>query len=146
MASEEIWRWGPITRQNALGAAAITPGDLLEVLTTAGADQGKVRPHATAAGRADPLFADRNVPYGGGLDTAYAAGDSVVTLAPSVGTRICARVASGVAIARGQALESAGNGTLRPVTTGVVVAVADEDELATGDPTPGRLIVRIVAN
>lgn len=140
-----IWRWGPVTRGNAIAASAILPGDLIEVITAAGADQGKVRRHATAAGRADPLFAECNWPYGGGLSDAYAAGDSVPLLAPGVGSIVVARCATGLAIPRGQTLESAGDGTLRLVTTGLVVGAATEAEAATGDPSPGYVQVRITA-
>ena len=143
--SQMVWRWGPITRSNAIAASAILPGDLLEVITAAGVDQGKVRRHSAAAGRADPLFADINWPYGGGLADAYAAGDSVPTLAPSVGSVIFARCATGAAIPEGQVLESAGDGTLRAVTTGVAVGATVETEAATGDPSPGHIQVRIVA-
>jgi hypothetical protein len=141
----QIWRWGPVTRGNAIAASAILPGDLVEVITAAGADQGKVRRHATAAGRADPMFADCNWPYGGGLADAYAAGDSVPLLAPSVGSIVFARCATGIAIPRGQTLESAGDGTLRLTTTGVVVGAAAEAESTVGEPSPGYLRVRITA-
>ena len=143
--NQQIMRWGPCNQAHATAQAAITPGDLIEIIPTAGADLGKVRPHSTAAGRAAPLFADGNWQFGKGQDDAYAAGDTVPTLAPAAGARIVARCASGTAITVGTALESAGAGLLRAATTGVIVAEAMEAELATGDPTPGRLVVRIVA-
>jgi hypothetical protein len=145
VANEQIMRWGPCTQAHATAQAAITPGDLIEIIPTAGADNGKVRPHSTAAARAAPLFADGNWQFGKGQDDAYAAGETVPTLAPSAGARIYARCASGTAITVGTPLESAGTGLLRAATTGVPVAEAMEAELATGDPTPGRLLVRIVA-
>lgn len=146
MANEQIMRWGPCSQAHATAQAAITPGDLVEIIPTAGADLGKVRPHSTASGRAAPLFADGNWQFGKGQDDAYAAGDTVPTLAPSVGARLLARCASGTAITVGTPLESAGNGLLRAVvTTGIIVAEAMEAELATGDPSPGRILVRIVA-
>lgn len=149
MANENILRWGPCNQAHATAQAAITPGDLIEVIAAAGADLGKVRPHATAAGRAAPLFADGNWQFGKGQDDAYAAGDLVPTLAPTPGARIFARCAIGTAITVGTPLESAGAGLLRVLTTGatpgVAVAEAMEAELASGDPTPGRILVRIIA-
>lgn len=151
MDNDMIRRWGVMTQQtfqaaSTVAAGSLLPGSLLEIILTAGADHGTVRLHSTATGRADPLFADLNSPYGGGRADAYKAGDSVCTLAPSVGSLVFARCATGVSISRGQGLESAGNGTLQPVTTGSVVAVADEDESTVGEPSPGWLIVRIVAH
>jgi hypothetical protein len=143
--NDQIMRWGPCNQYHATAQAVITPGDLIEVIPTAGADLGKVRRHSTAAARAAPLFADGNWQFGKGADDNYAAGDTVPTLAPSAGARIFARCAIGVAITKGSPLESAGNGLLRPATTGVIVAEAMEDESTVGEPTPGRLLVRIVA-
>ena len=146
MANEQIFRTSTAGARHALAAAAITPGDLVEVIAAAGADLGKVQPHATASGRAAPLFADGNWQFGKGQDDAYAAGDTVPYRAPSVGEAVLARCASGVAITVGTPLESAGAGLLRAVvTTGVIIAEALEAELASSDPTPGRILVRIVA-
>lgn len=143
--NDQVMRWGPCNQAHATAQAAITPGDLIEIIPTAGADKGKVRRHSTAAGRADPLFADGNWQFGKDARDEYAAGDTVPTLAPAPGARIFARCATGVAITVGTPLESAGNGLLRAATTGPVVAVAMEDESTVGEPTPGRLLVRIVA-
>jgi hypothetical protein len=145
MPNEAILRHGDGNQSHATAQAAITPGDLVEVIAAAGADLGKVKKHATAGGRAAPLFADGNWQFGTGQDDAYAAGDTVPLLAPGVGARVLARCATGVLITRGTALESAGNGLLRALSTGVALAEALEDELVTGEPTPGRLLVRIVA-
>jgi hypothetical protein len=142
-------RWGPCNQGHATAQDAILPGDLIEVIATAGDDNGKVRRHATAAARAAPLFADGNWQFGKGIDDAYAAGETVPTLEPSVGARIAARCAPGTAITPGTPLESAGAGLLRALTTGatpgVPVAEALEAELASGDPTPGRILVRVIA-
>ena len=82
MANDMVLRWGPCNVSNAIAAASITPGDLIEVIATAGATNGQVQRHATAAARAAPLFANINSPYGGGLTTDYAANETVITLAP----------------------------------------------------------------
>lgn len=145
MANEQIFRTDSTGARHGTAQAAITPGDLIEVIGAAGADLGKVRPHSTAAGRAAPLFADGNWQFGKGQDDAYAAGDTVSYRAPAPGEAVLARCAALAAITLGTALESAGNGLLRAATTGVVVAEALEAELLTADPTPGRILVRIVA-
>lgn len=144
--NQQIFRTDSTGARHATAQAAILPGDLIEVIPTAGADLGKVQRHATASGRAAPLFADGNWQFGKGINDAYAAGDTVPYRAPSVGEAVYARCASGVAITVGTPLESAGAGLLRAVvTTGVIIAEALEAELASGDPTPGRIVVRIVA-
>ena len=143
--TEQIMRWGPCNQYHATAQAAIMPGDLIEVIAATGADNGKVRRHSTAGGRAAPLFADGNWQFGKSKSDAYAAGDTVPTLAPSVGARIFARCTVGVLIENGTPLESAGAGLLRAATTGVVIAEAMEAENTTGEPSPGWLLVRIVA-
>jgi len=145
MPNQQIMRWGPCNQAHATAQALITPGDLIEMIATPGADNGKVRAHGTAAGRAAPLFADGNWQFGKCIDDVYPVGDTVFTLAPSPGARIFARCATGTAIPLGTPLESAGNGLLRAATTGPIVAEAWEAELASGDPSPGRIVVRIVA-
>ena len=143
--NQQIFRTDSTGARHATAQAAILPGDLIEVIPTAGADLGKVRRHATAAARAAPLFADGNWQFGKGIDEAYAAGDTVPYRAPAPGEAVYARCAVGTAITTGTALESAGAGLLRAFAAGVVIAEALESELVSGDPTPGRIIVRIVA-
>lgn len=143
--NQQIFRTDSTGARHATAQAAITAGDLIEVIPTAGADLGKVRRHATAAARAAPLFADGNWQFGKGIDDAYAAGDTVPYRAPSPGEAVYARCAVGTAITTGTPLESAGAGLLRAFAAGVVIAEALESELVSGDPTPGRIVVRIVA-
>lgn len=146
MANQQIFRTDSTGARHAIAQEAIMPGDLIEVIPTAGADLGKVRLHSTAAGRAAPLFADGNWQFGKGIDDAYAVGDTVSYRAPRVGEAVYARCAVGTAITPGTPLESGGDGTLRAVlTTGVIVAEALEAESVLNDPTPGRIVVRIVA-
>ena len=143
--NQQIFRTESTGARHATAQAAILPGDLIEVIPTAGADLGKVRRHATAAARAAPLFADGNWQFGKGIDDAYAAGDTVPYRAPQPGEAVYARCAVGTAITTGTPLESAGAGLLRAFAAGVVIAEALESELVSGDPTPGRIVVRIVA-
>lgn len=90
--------------------AALTPGHLVEVLST-----GKVRKHALAVGgKAVPMFAVENYLVGRDLNTAYAQDDTVQCEVYSPGTEINALLApSCPAIVVGDFLESAGDGTLR---------------------------------
>ena len=143
--NQQIFRTDSTGARHATAQAAILPGDLIEVIPTAGADLGKVRRHATAAARAAPLFADGNWQFGKGIDDAYAAGDTVPYRAVQPGEAVYARCAVGTAITTGTALESAGAGLLRAFAAGVVIAEALESELVSSDPMPGRIVVRIVA-
>lgn len=143
--NQQIFRTDSTGARHATAQAAILPGDLIEVIPTAGADLGKVRRHATAAARAAPLFADGNWQFGKGIDDAYAAGDTVPYRAPAPGEAVYARCAVGTAITTGTPLESAGAGLLRAFAAGVIIAEALESELVSSDPTPGRIVVRIVA-
>ena len=58
-------------RKEAIANAAITPGDLVEVMST-----GKLRVHAGAGLTAAPKFAVENEVVGGDINKAYAADDT----------------------------------------------------------------------
>lgn len=90
--------------------AAITPGHLVEVMTT-----GKIRAHATAGGvRPARWFAREQAYTGKGIDTAYASLDTVPVLDCKPGDVVYALLpASAAAVVIGDLLESAGDGTLR---------------------------------
>lgn len=97
-------------RYEYVANAAITPGHLVEVMST-----GKIRKHATAGGVSPSRwFADLEEYAGGTIDTAYAGGDQVPVLSCRPGDRVYATVAAGAAaIVIGDVLESAGDGSLR---------------------------------
>ena len=120
---------GSSNRTHATAQAAILPGDLIEVIPTAGADNGKVRRHATAAARAAPLFADGNWQFGKGRAMPTPPAIPCRTARSSRARRMFARCAVGTAITTGTPLESAGAGLLRAFATGVVIAEAMESEL-----------------
>lgn len=93
--------------KEALAAAAITPGHLIEHNSTT------VRVHATAQGRAQKLFALENIADAKGIDDAYITGEGVRYLTAQRGDEIYALVAAGTAaIALNASLASAGDGTL----------------------------------
>ena len=145
MPNQQIFLTNSTGAFKATAQAAVTPGDLVEIIPTAGADNGKVRPQVTAAARCAPLFADGNWQFGKGIDDTWAIGDTVAYRAPNVGELVQARCAVGTGITLGTVLESAGAGLLRALAAGVAVAEAVEAELAAADPTPGRIRVRILA-
>lgn len=96
----------------AVGSGAITPGHLLE--RDSG---GTVSVHSSAAGVASPMFAREEEYVGGGISTAYASGDTIPFYVGRKGDQFYAILADDVVVSVGELLESAGDGTLRPVDT-----------------------------
>jgi len=108
----------------AASGTAIVPGMLLEIAS------GEVQEHSTAAGTASKMFALPNICTGGTIDTVYAVGDLVRYGTFSSGQEINAFVADGAsAIAEGDPLESAGDGTLRKVATAAATANTSRDSI-----------------
>lgn len=101
-------------RKEGIASSAITPGHLVAF---GGANDLQV--HSTAAGNARKAFAVENDLIGNGIDDAYAAGDQVQYNVFRPGDEVYALVADGApAISKNDALESAGDGTLRKITPG----------------------------
>jgi hypothetical protein len=134
-------------RKEAEAGGTITPGHLIAFNST-----GKFVVHATALVKAAPIFAVENdVPTTSQLagtdpspsiDTNYVSGDFVQGEVCHPGVEINALVAAAApAIAVGDLLESAGNGTLRKFTTGIVVGVALEALDNSGGGSAARLRV-----
>jgi hypothetical protein len=125
-----IWLGGPRTEINDLTAkAAITPGHLVERVNTAGVWQWQK--HSTAGGvGARTVATDQNM-LNKGVDDAYAAGDLVEVSAGAGGSYFWMFIASGQTIVHGQQLESAGDGTLRALASGVALFQAVESKTAT---------------
>lgn len=102
--------------KEALAGGAITPGHLIDRNSS---NQFVV--HATAAGNAYPMFALEDEAQGKDITDAYASGEIVNAVIPQKGAEIYAIVAAAApAIAIGDELESAGNGTVRKVATTAV--------------------------
>ena len=116
----------------ATGAGAILPGHLLERDSA-----GTVSVHSVASGRAIPMFAREEEYVGGALETAYAAGDRIAYYIGRSGDQFYAILEDGHNVAIGAYLESAGDGTLQPVTP----AAQDTDSNVT---FPGNAVVRAV--
>lgn len=135
----------------AIAAAAITPGHLLEITS---ADQVRglntVQKHASAGGVAAPMFAIEDALQGNTIDDDYAA-DAIVRLWHALpGDEIYALLADGENVTVGDELQSNGDGTLSKATgtnleTGHVAEALEDVDLTTGTSTAdGRIKVRIV--
>lgn len=135
--------------------AAITPGHLVELMST-----GKIRSHATAAGNAYKWFALEDVLQGKTISEAYAALDPVLVWMTAPGEEVYAVLANGQNIAKGDLLESAGDGTLTKHTAdawtsanvgtvygnaivGVALEAVDMSGSSGADPN-GRIKIMIV--
>lgn len=135
-------------RKEGKASAAITPGHLIEF---GGAND--LRVHATAAANARKAFAVENDLVGDGIATAYATGERVQYEVFGSGCEVYALVAaSATAITKGAALESAGDGTLRILTTAAATTQAQRDGVVayaleavdnSGGGSPARIKVEI---
>lgn len=134
----------PILSERLAGAAGILPGHLVK--ETGLAD---VVVHATAAGNAQRLFAQSNIANGGTIDTAYADNETVSYGAYHQGQEVHALVAaSAAAIVVDDALESAGDGTLRKAVADTATDTAQRDAIVAYaienvDNSGGGTVVRI---
>lgn len=122
---------GSPLQKEAVAEAAVTPGDLVELTSS-----GTVQRHSTAGGAAARTFAREREMVGDGVDTDYAADDTVIYLACPHGTEVKARLSASQTIDVGDALESAGAGKLRALASGVIVARAAEAVTSGGGETP----------
>jgi cellulase/cellobiase CelA1 len=126
-----------------IAAAIIKPGALVQE------SAGTVTNHATAAANAQKLFAQKNISVAGGLDTAYAVGETVGYGAYHAGQEVSALVAAAAtAITDGAALESAGDGTVRIATADAATDTAQRDAIVgyameAVDNSIGASVVRI---
>lgn len=110
-------------RKEGKASSAITPGHLVEF-----GGVNDLRAHGVVAVNARKAFAVENDLIGGGIDTAYATGERVQYEVFPAGCEVLALVApAATAIPKGAALESAGNGTLRILTTSASTSQAHRD-------------------
>jgi hypothetical protein len=108
----------------ATGTGAITPGHVLELLSTGNVQVGTVL-------LAQPLSVAREEDYvGGAIDTPFVAGDRIPYYVARPGDEFWALVSA--AVTRGARLECAGGGQLRTLTTGVPLAVALDTTVGAG--------------
>ena len=112
---------GDFRRDEKLAVAALSPGHLIEVTS---ADE--VQKESTGAVAVDRLVAVEDALQGRPITTAYAT-DELVSFnvyAPGAECQVFLAAAQNVAI--GAKLESAGDGTLTALASGVAIAIAME--------------------
>lgn len=148
MASHTVMLQGePIVDEQTTAAEAITPGMLIETNQPA---LGQCRKHASAAVNASPVFALERDEMGSGIDIAYAIGDRVKIAYCSVGDKVNALVGNGITLTGKEFLESAGDGTLRPLATDAAtddtqrVSVVARSAESTGGATVGVTRHRVI--
>lgn len=102
-----ILKGDPIRKERAAGGT-ITPGDLIELMST-----GAMRRHSTAAGNAQSSFALEDDLQGNEIGDDYSSGQRVQMAVFHTGMEVNARLKASENVAIGDLLESAGDGTLR---------------------------------
>lgn len=120
----------PVLENTIAVSEAVTPGHLVERFNNGGVHRWRKHTNVTADSGTPPAVALEQAMLNQGVDDAYAANDLALV---SIGYKGCAYwmfVASGQTIVFGDPLESAGDGTLRKFTTGVVLFTALEDKTA----------------
>lgn len=151
----KLKNYSDVMEEYTATAAAITPGHLVEL--TSG---GLVRVHANAQQNVLPaMFACEDELQGRSIDTAYAASTRVQVWIPYRGDQVYALLKDGENVQIGDALESAGDGTLQKHVPDVdsaadvetiygnaIVGVALEavDLTASANTTAGRIMIRII--
>ena len=100
---------GDPKRVEGVGSEALYPGHLIEY-----GGSNDLQKHSTAGGDASKMFALENEMVGNTPTDGYSSGDRVYAAVFSSGQEVQARVAaSAAAISKGDALMSAGDGTLK---------------------------------
>lgn len=127
--------WGVNVQHEATAGGTITPGMLVQ---RSAADT--VAAHGTAGGTANLNFAVENRDVGGSITDDYASGDQTVFVTAQPGSAVYA-LANAAVNSYGTLLTSAGNGKLKPATTGNV-AVAQALETV---GQAGRIRVEVIS-
>lgn len=125
----------PIINEDGTASAAITPGYLVQGVTS-------IAPHSTGGGNAARAIALERDELGTGIDSTYAGtntgtgspnyaiGDVVKIGVFAPGQRFVGYIASGQNVTAGDFLESAGDGTFREHASGTILARALDTVLA----------------
>ena len=122
-----IFLGGNRVQVNDLAASeTITPGHLVDRFNNAGVIRW--RKHATASIACVPAFAVEHSMANKGVDDVYNANDLVEVAVCEAGSAGWAFIASGQNIVAGNKLESAGDGTLKIFSAGIVLASALENK------------------
>lgn len=125
MARNVILLDGDAREETKLASETLTPGEL--VLEAATSGQVKANDAAGDADAEKAWVRENRENEGDGVDTDIASGDSCTVIYPAQGAKVNARIAHGVNVSHGAALESDGNGALRARTSGRTVAFAAAD-------------------
>lgn len=124
-----VFLGGPRTVVNDCAAAVeIRPGHLVEKFNNAGV--WRVKPH-TLTSKEGTTYATEQSMLNLGVNDVYAINDLVETSIGAPGASFWALIASGQTIVFGNALESAGDGTLKVYSSGIKIATALESKTAT---------------
>lgn len=138
-------------RDEAIAAAAITPGHLIERTSA-----GKVQVHSTAGGPVHKAFAVEDELQGNEIGDTYAADDLVQFNIFRPGDRVYALLKDGQNVAIGAFLESAGDGTLQAWAADASGAVGQSNQVvgqaleavdmsgSLGVDPSGRILIEIV--
>jgi hypothetical protein len=118
----------------------IKPGHLIVLNSSA----EWIRHNVTSSASVAAQFALEREEMGQGIDVLYAEGDYVKAGHFGNGTRVNALIPSGQNIAAGQKLESAGDGTLRAVTSGFAIAIASAAVNNAAGPGDARISATII--
>lgn len=122
-----VFLGGSRTQINDLAVSeAVTPGHLVERFNNGGIIRWKK--HDTAGGAGAAAVATEQAMVNKGVDDDYAANDLAEVSVGAKGSAFWMFIASGQNIAAGDYLESAGNGTLRALASGVALFVALENK------------------
>ena len=133
-----VLKGDPIKKEN-IAAGVITPGDLIKLDSN-----NEVARHASAGGITQKAFAVENSQVGRDKTQDYAIDDSVQYVVGRQGDELQCRIAAGAAaIVIGDALESAGDGTLRKFTSGAILGWALEALDLSAATDPGYLAFEV---
>jgi hypothetical protein len=147
MAAKTIVLKGHGVRREAVANAAITPGHLVELMST-----GKVKVHATSDGWGAKMFAVEDDLQGNSIDDAYSTGAMVQYNVMSPGDEVFAILKNGENAAIGDKLISAGDGTLKEASSeidfdsiiGIALEAVDMSGSSAVDPASARIKIMIV--
>lgn len=127
-------------RLERVAAETITPGMLVNVDST-----DKLIKHATEGGASMKAFAVENDLEGKEITDNYVADDYAQAEILRNGDEVYTFIeANGTAVVIGDLLESAGDGTLQKLTTGVAIAQALEAVDNSAGGTPARIKARVL--
>lgn len=132
-----ILKGRPIRKEGLAGNALITPGYLIEWLSAADV----LMPHSTSTGAAAKRFAIEDDPQAGEIGTAYASGSRIQYGVFGAGDEVYAFLVANATVARGDFLESNGDGVLVAGTTNPIAQAAED---TTAGASASRIRVEVL--